>query len=96
MKAHAITEVRLGAGDLTIVVDGREHCFPLADVSPRLAAASRQERERFEISPSGYGIHWPLLDEDLSVDGLLGVAHHPSSRKDRRPARAGARPGATP
>ncbi|PKN21436.1 MAG: hypothetical protein CVU65_16870 [Deltaproteobacteria bacterium HGW-Deltaproteobacteria-22] len=25
------------------------------------------------MSPSGYGIHWPELDEDLSVDGLLGL-----------------------
>jgi hypothetical protein len=25
----------------------------------------------FEISPSGYGIHWPDLDEDLSIDGMI-------------------------
>jgi hypothetical protein len=24
-----------------------------------------------ELSPGGYGIHWPLLDEDLSISGLL-------------------------
>jgi hypothetical protein len=30
---------------------------------------------RYEISPSGYGIRWPLIDEDLSIDGLLGVRH---------------------
>jgi len=27
------------------------------------------------VSPSGYGIHWPELDEDLSVDGLIGIRH---------------------
>jgi hypothetical protein len=32
-------------------------------------------RERFEVSPAGYGIHWPDLDEDLSIDGLIGVKH---------------------
>ncbi|MBF0567096.1 MAG: DUF2442 domain-containing protein, partial [Nitrospirae bacterium] len=31
----------------------------------------------FEISPSCYGIHWPLLDEDISIDGLLGIVHAP-------------------
>jgi hypothetical protein len=34
-------------------------------------------RENFEISPSGYGIHWPDVDEDLSIDGLIGVTHAP-------------------
>jgi hypothetical protein len=27
------------------------------------------------MSPSGYGIHWPLVDEDLSIDGLIGAIH---------------------
>ncbi|MCB9504111.1 MAG: DUF2442 domain-containing protein [Deferribacteres bacterium] len=26
-----------------------------------------------EISTLGYGIHWPLLDEDLTIDGMLGI-----------------------
>ncbi|MFI5222153.1 MAG: DUF2442 domain-containing protein, partial [Bacteroidia bacterium] len=29
------------------------------------------ERGNFEISPSGYGIHWSLIDEDLSINGLI-------------------------
>jgi Protein of unknown function (DUF2442) len=37
----------------------------------RLAAATEQERLAAELSPGGYGIHWPLIDEDLSVNGLL-------------------------
>jgi hypothetical protein len=40
-----------------------------------LANASETERKKYEISPSGYGIHWPLIDEDLSIDGLLGIQH---------------------
>ena len=39
------------------------------------------KKNLFEISPSGYGIHWPLLDEDLSIDGLLGVVHRPKKEK---------------
>jgi hypothetical protein len=37
-----------------------------------LAAAAPEERRRAELSPGGYGIHWPLLDEDLSIGGLVG------------------------
>jgi hypothetical protein len=40
-----------------------------------LLHASEIERTTFEISPSGYGIHWPLIDEDISIDGLLGITH---------------------
>jgi hypothetical protein len=25
------------------------------------------------MSPAGYGIHWPMIDEDISIDGLLGI-----------------------
>ncbi|MDK1253810.1 DUF2442 domain-containing protein [Cronobacter dublinensis] len=36
---------------------------------PRLLNASDDERAGWEISP--YGIHWEVLDEDISVEGLL-------------------------
>jgi hypothetical protein len=38
---------------------------------PRLLHASREQREHYQISPGGYGIYWPDLDEDLSVKGFL-------------------------
>jgi hypothetical protein len=41
------------------------------DCSAVLAAATPLQRSQAELSPSGYGIHWPLLDEDLSIRGLL-------------------------
>lgn len=41
------------------------------ECSERLARASQNERSRAELSPSGYGIHWPLLDEDLAVGPLV-------------------------
>lgn len=43
----------------------------LASISEKLARATEQERNDYTISPSGYGIHWRQLDEDLSVKGLL-------------------------
>ncbi len=39
--------------------------------SPKLAKASVIERSRAVLSPSGYGIHWPLIDEDLAVGPLV-------------------------
>jgi hypothetical protein len=39
--------------------------------SKKLASATERERLSAELSPGGYGIHWPLIDEDLSVSGLL-------------------------
>lgn len=42
--------------------------FP-CDTYPKLASATQEERSRMELSPMG--IHWPLIDEDLSIRGLL-------------------------
>lgn len=50
--------------------DGRIVSVPLAWY-PKLATASQKQLKKFAISPSGYGIHWPDLDEDLSVYGFL-------------------------
>ncbi len=45
--------------------------IPWENCSPRLATAEAFERAIAKRSPSGYGIHWPLLDEDLAVGPLL-------------------------
>lgn len=54
----------------------------LAAISPKLTAAYPAEREQFEISPSGYGNHWPLLDE-LLIDELLGITQQPLFRQSK-------------
>lgn len=56
-------------------VDGMVHEIDLANQSRRLAGASQEQRENVEISSVGYGLHWPDIDEDLSIDGLIGVRH---------------------
>ncbi len=50
--------------------DGRRVSVPL-DRFPRLAHATAAEREDWRVIGHGEGIHWPRIDEDLSVDGLL-------------------------
>lgn len=52
------------------LTDGRTISAPL-QWFPRLVRASDEQRARYEISAGGRGLHWPDLDEDLSVAGLL-------------------------
>jgi hypothetical protein len=50
--------------------DGRSLSVPLTWY-PRLLAGTKMERENYELIGDGEGIHWPDLDEDISVEGLL-------------------------
>ena len=50
--------------------DGRTITAPLAWF-PRLVHGSADERDRWRLIGSGLGIHWPDLDEDISVENLL-------------------------
>ena len=76
-KYHDISDLKFENGFFVITIDGEPKRFQLNKISPVLEKASKEERNTFEISPSGYGIHWPLLDEDISIDGLLGIVHTP-------------------
>jgi hypothetical protein len=50
--------------------DGRTISVPIGWF-PRLAYGTPEERSHFIVSGAGYGIHWPALDEDIGVEGLL-------------------------
>ncbi len=52
------------------LVDGRRICVPVAWY-PRLLHGGEIERNTYELMGRGTGIHWPLLDEDISVAGIL-------------------------
>jgi hypothetical protein len=56
---------------LILIMESGPVAIPWERCSERLARASPIERSRAELSPSGYGIHWPLIDEDLAVGPLL-------------------------
>ena len=61
--------VEFTASELVVtLVDGRKITTPL-DWYPRLKAASPTERANFELMPMG--IHWPDIDEDLGIVGML-------------------------
>jgi len=52
------------------LMDGRTIAVLLAWY-PRLLDATPEQRADWEVAGAGYGIHWPQIDEDLSVEGLL-------------------------
>ena len=68
----AAVEVEVSDTLLRIVLsDGRELAAPLAWF-PRLRDATPEQRRRWELIGHGHGIHWPDVDEDVSVRVLLG------------------------
>ena len=56
------------------LLDGRTISAPLVWF-PRLLQANKEQLENWELLGDGEGIHWPDLDEDLSVAGLLAGTH---------------------
>jgi NAD(P)H-hydrate repair Nnr-like enzyme with NAD(P)H-hydrate epimerase domain len=74
-KYHHVSGIEISGGVLHLTVDGKRINKELKYISSSLARASSSEQSEFEVSPSGYGIHWPLIDEDISIDGLLGISH---------------------
>ncbi|MFM7515027.1 MAG: DUF2442 domain-containing protein [Cyanobium sp.] len=75
-----VTDVPLTEDRLIVdLADGRTVSAPLAWF-PRLLRATSQERNHWEIAGAGYGIHWPAVDEDLSVEALLRGAPAPQAR----------------
>jgi hypothetical protein len=56
------------------LIDGRTVSAPLVWF-PKLSQATKKQRENWELLGDGEGIHWPEIDEDLSVSGLL-IGNH--------------------
>ncbi len=55
------------------LIDGRQLSVPLT-YFPRLLHATPEQRQKYEMSGGGTGLHWEEIDEDISVSGLpLGI-----------------------
>ncbi len=81
-KYHTVKDIRIENGVLSLIVDNATITCPLKDLPSWLSIATQQELELFEVSPAGYGIHWPTLDEGISIDGLLGILHYPEAIRE--------------
>ncbi len=70
---QVVTAVSITTTDSELIIRlaDREVRIRWERCSPILAAATAEQRRRAELSPGSYGIHWPLLDEDLSIGGLV-------------------------
>ena len=74
--------IGIDVSDDTLTVDlsdGRTIAVPI-DWFPRLVHATQDERDRWRLIGSGEGIHWPDLDEDISVEALLAGRKSGESR----------------
>ena len=63
-----VTDDRL----LVTLADGRELAAPLAWF-PRLSGATNDQRRHWRLIGRGHGVHWPDIDEDISVEFVLRV-----------------------
>ncbi len=96
-RIPAIRAVRITHSTLTFEAeDGRSVSAP-QDWFPRVKAGTVKERENWSLIGAGYGVHWPELDEDISIEALLQGRRSLESERsfrawlDRRPKRR--RPG---
>lgn len=93
IDAATARHVRVTSRLLTVELsDGRAVSVPV-EWYPRLAHGSMKERQQWQLIGPGIGIHWPALDEDISVEGLLRGAPSGESEESfkrwlasRRPA----------
>ena len=67
---HEIEILSTDETHLYLNIDGSTYRLRWTVASPVLASATMAERNVIEISPSGYGLHWPLVDEDLAITPL--------------------------
>lgn len=71
LRLARIIDVRVTDDTLSVdLEDGRTISVPIGWY-PRLAYGTPDEQANWRIAGAGYGIHWPDLDEDLGVEGLL-------------------------
>lgn len=74
-----ISDLRITEAEITAyLMDGRTVSVPLA-WSWRLSEATAEQRNHWQIIGDGIGIHWPEVDEDISIEGMLYGAPAPRS-----------------
>lgn len=71
IATHKIDSIKFDQDFIYLNIDGNDIKVALDSLSLKLKSADKYQRMFYKISPSGYGIHWPLIDEDLSIEGIL-------------------------
>ena len=84
IKKENIKNISFDKKTMTLIfADGRKVSVPLA-IYPRLYGAETKHRKNWKIIGQCRGIHWPDLDEDLSIEGILHGIPSVEYRKPRR------------
>ena len=73
-KSITATAIETTDVELVILLEQKEVRVPWQQCSEKLASANVAQRRQAELSPGGYGIHWPAIDEDLAVGALVKSA----------------------
>lgn len=73
-KIHSVTDISFDHGYMLLNIDEVGYRVEVRKISARLARSSMDQRRYCEVTSSGYGIHWPLIDEDLSIDAIIPFA----------------------
>ena len=70
-QLNNIESIHFTTDALLIEIDYIVHQLDLKVISKKLLSASDAERNNYIISPANYGIHWPMIDEDISLNFLF-------------------------
>jgi hypothetical protein len=73
-KIYNISNLQFENDLMIINVDNTLYEIRIKEASEKLFYASDSAKNDYKISPSGYGIHWFQIDEDLSINGLIRIA----------------------
>lgn len=76
-SVYDVKNLRVTKETISFDLSGESIVVPLAESSSTvLLQTDPKNLELYELDSNGLGIHWPLLDEDLSIEGLLLAAGH--------------------
>lgn len=70
-KLHIIEDIKFENQIICLKIDGNEYKYKINELSEKLFSATIEEKNDYCISPSGYGIHWTKIDEDISIEAML-------------------------
>ncbi len=73
-KIHSMKSINATETHLHLIIDDNADRIRWEDCSPKLAHASLPQKKRVDVAPSGHGIHWPEIDEDLAITPQLKLA----------------------
>jgi len=73
-KQYNVSNIDFSGEWMILSVNEEIYQIPTAQASKKLSQATDIERKMYRISPSGYGINWYAIDEDLTTKGLIKLA----------------------